>query len=27
VFRLRHKTALAWHEKDFPKSATRWTFQ
>ncbi|MBI3743256.1 MAG: pyridoxamine 5'-phosphate oxidase family protein [Chloroflexi bacterium] len=26
VYRLRHTTALAWREKDFPKSATRWSF-
>ena len=26
VFRAQPKVALAWREKDFPKSATRWTF-
>lgn len=26
VYALRPKTALAWRERDFPKSATRWTF-
>ena len=26
VYRLRPKVCLAWREKDFPTSATRWTF-
>lgn len=26
VYALRPKTALAWRERDFPNSATRWTF-
>ncbi len=25
-FRLRHTMALAWHESNFPKSATKWSF-
>ena len=26
VYRLKHHTALAWLEKDFPSTATRWQF-
>lgn len=26
VYRLRPRVAFAWHEKDFPQSATRWSF-
>jgi hypothetical protein len=26
VYRVRPAVALAWEEKDFPKTATRWTF-
>jgi hypothetical protein len=27
VFALRHRTVLAWIEKDFPSTATRWEFE
>jgi PPOX class probable F420-dependent enzyme len=27
VYRLRPEVAFAWGEKDFPSSATRWTFE
>ncbi|MBM3948047.1 MAG: pyridoxamine 5'-phosphate oxidase [SAR202 cluster bacterium] len=26
VYRVRHEAALAWEEKDFPRTATRWSF-
>jgi len=26
VYCLRPRVAFAWHEKDFPQSATRWSF-
>lgn len=27
MYRARPKVVLAWHEKDFPKSATRWVLE
>lgn len=27
LYMLRHQTVLAWLEKDFPKTATRWVFE